>query len=137
MHQRELESLNVRLNALQNAFRQIDAVVEQGQEHMNRMQQLQQTAQTEDQIKMSKAQNEMQIDRMLASSKVRNQSLKTASQIQTAQQKAQAKPIMPRQQLALETAQGNAMLSPVQPPPGLGEGMGGEGEEGIGEMPFE
>jgi hypothetical protein len=132
MHQNELQGLNVRLNALQNAFRQIDAVVEQGQEHAAALKAAQQTASTEEQVKMQKAQAEIQIDRMLATSKIHNQAMKTASQIQTAQQKANAKPVLPRQQLAMQTAQGNAMLSPVQPPSGPAPG-----EEELGEMPFE
>lgn len=121
IHAREFKALQTRFGDLTNVFRQIDAIVQQGQEHMSRIGGMQQSAQTEDQIKMQQATNEMQIERALAASKIRNQQLKTMSQIQTAQAKAQ-KPIPPRQAMTAEAVQAQNLLSPEQGP-ATGEGM--------------
>lgn len=139
IHANQFKALQTRLGALTNVFRQVDAIVQQGQEHMSKVQGMQQTAQTEDQIKMQQAQNEMQIERAMAASKIRNQSLKTMSQIQTAQAKAAAKPVPFRQQQAAEIAQQNAALSPVQPA-GIGTNGSspmGEGEDVSDQLPFD
>jgi hypothetical protein len=133
IHANQFQALRTRLGSLVNVFRQVDAIVQQGQEHMSRMQGLQQTAQTEDQIKMSQAQNEMQIERAMAASKIRNQALKTASQIQTSQAKQAAKPPPSfRSQMASEVAQQNQALSPVQ-----GVGPGGVGTNGTADVSSE
>lgn len=133
IHADQFKALQTRLGSLQNVFRQIDAIVQQGQEHMQAVQGAQQQAQTEQQIKMAQAQNEMQIERAMAASKIQNQSLKTASQIQTSQAKAQAKFVPPRQQMQREVAQQNALLSPVQPQPYGGNGS----EQAAEELPYD
>lgn len=115
IHQREYKAIQSRLGALENAFRQITAIVQQGQEHMQAVQATQQEAQTKDQIKMQQAQNEIQIDRAMAAAKIRNQSLKTMSQIETSQAKQQAKVVPPRQAMQQEINRQNAILSPMQP----------------------
>jgi hypothetical protein len=135
VHAREFKMLQTRLGDLTNVFRQIDAIVQQGQEHMARVQGMQQQATTEQQIKLQQATNEMQIERSLAASKIRNQQLKTMSQIQSAQAKAQ-RPIAPRQQMAQEVTQAQNLLSPQQPPPTPGMGMG-EGGEMENELPLD
>jgi len=141
VHQQQFRALQTRLGSLVNVFRQVDAIVEQGQERQQRLGQQQQTAQTEDQIKMQSAQNEMQIERAMAASKIRNQALKTQSQIETAQAKANQKIIPMRQQLQMETAQQNAALSPVQPvspQQAMGAGMGGASPEDVeAELPMD
>lgn len=140
VHAQQFKALQTRLGSLVNVFRQVDAIVQQGQEHMQRVGQQQQTAQTEDQIKMSQAQNEMQIERAMAASKIRNQELKTASQIQTAQAKANQKIIPMRQQMMQQVAQQNAALSPVQPvspQQAMGAGMGGETQDLSEQLPMD
>jgi hypothetical protein len=138
MHADQFDALRTRLGSLVNVFRQIDAIVQQGQEHMAKMQGMQQSAQTEDQIKMQQAQNEMQIARAEAAAKIRNQSLKTASQIQTSQAKAAAHFVNPRQAMQREVAQQNTLLSPVQPPPGGAfGGQNGQAEQAEDELPYD
>jgi len=140
IHAPQYDALRTRLGSLQNVFRQVDAIVEQGQEHMAAMQQAQQTAQTEDQIKMQQAQSEMQIDRAMAASKIQNQNLKTLSQIQTSQAKAAAHFQNPRQAMQQSVAAQNAALSPVQPPPtipGAGSANGSSPMAGAEEMPYD
>lgn len=122
VHANDFKALQTRLGSMVNVFRQVDAIVQQGQEHMTKMQGMQQTAQTEDQIKMQQAQNEMQIERAMAASKIRNQNLKTMSQIQTAQAKAESKVMPMRQQMDQEISQQNQALSPVQPAGAYGMG---------------
>jgi hypothetical protein len=123
IHSKEFTMLQTRFGDLTNVFRQIDAIVQQGQEHMNKVQGAQQSAQTEDQIKMQQATNEMQIERALAASKIRNQQLKTMSQIQTAQAKAQ-KPVPARTQMMQQTIGAQNLLSPEQGPATPAEGGG-------------
>ena len=135
IHATQYEALRTRLGSLTNIFRQIDAIVQQGQEHMAAVQGAQQQASTEQQIKLQQAQNEMQIERAMAASKIQNQSLKTASQIQTSQAKAQAKFVSPRQAMQREVAQQNAMISPVQPQPSYGGGQ--NGESAAEELPYD
>jgi len=135
IHASQFEALRTRLGALTNVFRQIDAIVQQGQEHMAKVQGMQQQATTEQQIKLQQAQNEMQIERAMAASKIQNQSLKTASQIQTSQAKAQAKFVSPRQAMQREVAQQNALVSPVQPQPTYGGGQ--NGEAAAEELPYD
>lgn len=137
MHQQEYKALVTRLNALQNAFKQIDAIVEQGQEHMQAIQGAQQQAQTKEQIKLQEAQSEIEIERAMAASKIRNQNLKTLSQIQTSQAKAAAHVVPPRQQMQREVSQGNAMLSPMQPPPGYMNGSEPMGGDPTAELPLD
>lgn len=122
VHANDFKALQTRLGSMVNVFRQVDAIVQQGQEHMTKMQGMQQTAQNEDQIKMQQAQNEMQIERAMAASKIRNQNLKTMSQIQTAQAKAESKVMPMRQQMNQEISQQNQALSPVQPAGAYGMG---------------
>jgi len=136
VHANDFKALQTRLGSMVNVFRQVDAIVQQGQEHMASVAGQQQTAQTEDQIKMSQAQNEMQIERAMAASKIRNQSLKTMSQIQTAQAKQQAKVVSPRQAMTQEISQQNQALSPVQPAPQFGGGTNGS-EDVSEELPMD
>jgi hypothetical protein len=136
MHASQFQALQTRLGSMVNVFRQIDAIVEQGQEKMQALQGQQQTAQTSDQIKVQSAQNEMQIARAEAAAKIQNQSLKTASQIQTSQAKAAAHFTSPRQAMQREVAQQNAMLSPVQPPPGP-FGQNGQAAQAEDELPYD
>jgi hypothetical protein len=136
MHASQFQALQTRLGSMVNVFRQIDAIVEQGQEKMQALQGQQQTAQTSDQIKMQSAQNEMQIARAEAAAKIQNQSLKTASQIQTSQAKAAAHFTNPRQALQREVAQQNTLLSPVQPPPGQ-FGQNGQAAQAEDELPYD
>lgn len=133
MHQNELESLQKRLGGVKNNMQQIDAIVEQGQEHIGSTQSAQQSAQTKDQIKLAQAQNEIAIDRAMAAAKIKNQNIKAMSTIQTNQQKASAKIATERQKLGQEVGQSNLMMSPIQPPPGSGMG---EPELGAEEVPF-
>jgi hypothetical protein len=137
MHASQFEALRTRLGSLTNVFRQIDAIVQQGQEHMQKMQGMQQSAQTEQQIKMDESQNEMQIARAEAAAKIQNQALKTASQIQTSQAKAAAHFTNPRQAMQQEVAQQNRMLSPMQPPPGYAATNGSEPGEAAEELPYD
>jgi hypothetical protein len=116
IHAREFKMLQTRFGDLTNVFRQIDAVVQQGQEHMQRVQGAQQSARTEDQIKIQQATTEMQIERALAAAKIRNQRDKTMSQIQSAQAKAGARPMAPRQQMMQEAVQAQNLISPEQGP---------------------
>lgn len=134
IHAQQFQALRTRLGSLVNVFRQVDAIVQQGQEHIQRVGQQAQTAQTEDQIKMQQAQNEMQIERAMAASKIRNQELKTASQIQTAQAKQQQKIIPMRQQMQAAVQQGQAALSPLQPPQPAAQTLGGQSPEDIEEQ---
>lgn len=127
VHADQFKALQTRLGSLVNVFRQVDAIVQQGQEQQSRLQGQQQSAQTEDQIKMQQAQNEMQIERAMAASKIRNQQLKTQSQIETAQAKAQSKVVPMRQQMNQEISQQNQALSPVQPPGQYGMAGGSNG----------
>jgi hypothetical protein len=136
MHASQFQALQTRLGSMVNVFRQIDAIVEQGQEKMQALQGQQQTAQTSDQIKVQSAQNEMQIARAEAAAKIQNQSLKTASQIQTSQAKAAAHFTSPRQAMQREVAQQNAMLSPVQPAPGP-FGQNGQAAQAEDELPYD
>ena len=127
VHQNEFQALRTRMGSMQNAVKQIDAIVQQGQEHQAALAQAQQSAQTTEQIKVQQAQAEIQIERAMAASKIHNQQLKTMSQIQTAQAKA-ARPVNPRQALMQEVAQSNALTSPIQPAPGpMSGGMEGAG----------
>jgi hypothetical protein len=136
MHADQFQALRTRLGSLTNVFRQIDAIVQQGQEHMQKMAGMQQTAQTEQQIKMAESQNEMQIARAEAAAKIRNQSLKTASQIQTSQAKAAAHFTNPRQAMQQEVVRQNQALSPVQPPPGP-FGQNGQAAQAEEELPYD
>jgi hypothetical protein len=86
---------------------------------------------------MQQAQNEMQIARAEAAAKIQNQSLKTASQIQTSQAKAAAHFVNPRQAMQREVAQQNTLLSPVQPPPGGAFGQNGQAEQAEDELPYD
>jgi hypothetical protein len=135
IHAPQFKALQTRLGSLVNVFRQIDAIVQQGQEHMQAVQGAQQQADTIEQIKMSKAQNEMQIERAMAASKIQNQNLKTLSQIQTSQAKAQAKVVPPRQLMNAEIAQGNQNISPLA---GSSNGISPSEEQQFAEeMPFQ
>jgi hypothetical protein len=138
MHQQAFQALRARLGTLNNSIKQIDAIVEQGQEQQKGLQGAQQTAQTKDQIRMQEAQSEIAIERALAASKIQNQHLKTMSQIQTSQAKAAAHVVSPRQAMTAEVAQANQLTSPIQPPGGGLNGAGGTAP-GLGaeEMPLE
>jgi hypothetical protein len=139
VHATEYKDLQARFGNLQNVFRQVDAIVQQGQEHMTAIAQQTQSAQTQDQIKMQQANTEMQIERAMAASKIQNQSLKTVSQIQTSQAKAQAKVVPPRQQLQGQINAANQFLSPEQGP-GAGGPNGATtpaGEEMEGQLPLD
>jgi hypothetical protein len=115
LHAQEFKALQSRLGGLHNNMAQIDAIVQQGQEHMAAVQQAQQSAQTKDQVKIAEAQSQISIDRALAASKIKNQELKTHAQIETAQLKAQAHVQNTRQMMSAEVGQGNLLTSPVQP----------------------
>jgi hypothetical protein len=134
MHQSNFKALRARLGTLDNSIKQIDAIVEQGQEKQAALQSQQQTAQTTDQIKLQQAQSQISIDRALAASKIQNQHMKTMSQIATSQAKAQAHIASPRQAMNTEVAQSNALTSPIQPPGGVALNGGGAGAE---ELPME
>jgi hypothetical protein len=134
MHQSNFKALRARLGTLDNSIKQIDAIVEQGQEQQAALQKQQQTAQTTDQIKLQQAQSQISIERALAASKIQNQHMKTMSQIQTSQAKAQAHMTSPRQAMMQEVAQSNALTSPIQPPGGVALNGGGAGAE---ELPME
>lgn len=134
MHQSNFKALRARLGTLDNSIKQIDAIVEQGQEKQAALQSAQQTAQTTDQIKLQQAQSQISIDRALAASKIQNQHMKTMSQIATSQAKAQAHIASPRQAMNTEVAQANALTSPIQPPGGVALNGGGAGAE---ELPME
>jgi len=136
MHQSAYKALSARLGTLNNSIKQIDAIVEQGQEQQNALQGAQQSAQTKDQIKLQQAQSEIAIERALAASKIQNQHLKTMSQIQTSQAKAAAHVVSPRQAMTAEVAQANQLTSPIQPPGGMGLNGGAPGA-GAEEMPME
>jgi hypothetical protein len=136
MHQSNFQALRARLGTLNNSIKQIDAIVEQGQEQQQGLQSAQQTAQTKDQIKLQQAQSEISIERALAASKIQNQHLKTMSQIQTSQAKAAAHIASPRQALQQEVAQANVLTSPIQPPGGMTL-AGGEPGAGAEELPME
>jgi Trk K+ transport system NAD-binding subunit len=137
VHQNEFQALRTRMGSMQNAVKQIDAIVQQGQEHQAALANAQQSAQTTEQIKVQQAQAEIQIERAMAASKIHNQQLKTMSQIQTAQQKA-ARPVNPRQALMQEVAQSNALTSPIQPAPGAAAGgLNGSGGAGYEQLPLE
>jgi hypothetical protein len=80
----------------------------------------------------------MQIARAEAAAKIQNQSLKTASQIQTSQAKAAAHFVNPRQAMQREVAQQNTLLSPVQPPPGGAfGGQNGQAQQAEDELPYD
>lgn len=134
IHASQFEALRTRMGSLVNVFRQIDAIVQQGQEHMAAVQGAQQQADTVEQIKMSKAQNEMQIERAMAASKIQNQNLKTLSQIQTSQAKAAAKSTPTRQLMNREVAQSNQNLSPMGPST---NGVSPDEQQFAEEMPFQ
>jgi hypothetical protein len=136
MHQNAFQALRARLGTLDNSIKQIDAIVEQGQEQQTALQGAQQTAQTKDQIKLNQAQSEIAIERALAASKIQNQHLKTMSQIQTSQAKAAARIPTGRQAIQQEVAQSNLLTSPIQPPGGTGLN-GASPLAGAEEMPME
>jgi hypothetical protein len=131
LHRQEMGALQTRLNAIKNNMQQINAVVEQAQEHMAATAQQQQSAQTQDQIKMAQAQNEIAIDRAMAAAKIKNQQMKTMSQVQTSQQKAAAKVQSERQRMQSEVAQAPLLTSPL----GAGATLS-EPELGAEEIPF-
>jgi ABC-type molybdenum transport system ATPase subunit/photorepair protein PhrA len=132
MHQNELEALQKRLGGVKNNMQQIDAIVEQGQQHIGSVQSAQQTAQTKDQIKLQQAQSEIAIDRAMAAAKIKNQNIKAMSTISTNQQKASAKIATERQKLQQQVGAANIATSPIQPAaPGMGEP-----ELGAEEVPF-
>jgi hypothetical protein len=135
IHQNELEALSKRLGGVKNNMQQINAIVQQGQEHLAAVQQTQQQADTKDQIKMAQAQNEIAIDRAMAAAKIKNQNIKAMSTIQTNQQKAQAKIQSERQKLQTQVGQSAMLTSPL----GAAAMPGGGGEEDMGaeEIPFE
>jgi hypothetical protein len=136
VHQNEFQALRTRMGSMQNYVKQIDAIVQQGQEQQAGLANAQQGAQTKEQIKLQQAQAEIGIERAMAASKISNQQAKTMSQIQMAQAKA-ARPVNPRQALMQEVAQSNALTSPVQPAPGgMSGGMGGP-EAGYEQLPLE
>lgn len=126
LHAEEFKALQSRLGSMHNNMAQIDAIVQQAQEHMAATQGAQQTAQTKDQIKLAQAQSEISIDRAMAASKIKNQELKTQSQIQTGQLKTQAHVQSTRAKMATEVGQGNLLTSPIQPAGLNGEGVGSE-----------
>jgi hypothetical protein len=131
-HKKELDAFRARIGAIKNNMQQINAVVQQGQEHFTALQQAQQSAQTKDQIKMAEAQSQIAIDRAMAASKIRNQQLKTMSQVQTAQQKTAAHVQSQGAMMRSQVAQSNEAVSPL----GAGVNEPETGTEGFEDIPY-